>query len=244
MRILEPEAMLLEDEVIAYDVLVRKYLLILHAGFVESVLNLSTSNGSFLDVGTGTGWIAIGVAKYNPTAKVTGVDLSETMLKVARTNAEAEGVSKRIDFVKGDAKNLPFEKETFDSVFCHNMLHHIPKPIEMLAEMVRVSKKEGALLVRDLIRASKFLMEFDVNILGFSYPKIMKQRYKESILAALSPEEWNDLFKLANIPGSRLTKQFHTHMSIEKPSENRRKQHLKIPTPFFLKAFKNLYVSF
>ena len=50
------------DEVVAYDLLAKKYLKILHAGYIETVINLSPPAGLFLDVGTGTGWIAIGVA--------------------------------------------------------------------------------------------------------------------------------------------------------------------------------------
>jgi ubiquinone/menaquinone biosynthesis C-methylase UbiE len=243
MRILEPEAMMSEEEILAYDLLVKKYLRILHAGFIETVINQSPPKGLFLDVGTGTGWIAIGVAKYNPDIEIIGVDLSETMLKVAKKNAHHEGVNKRIKFLKSDAKCLPFEDEIFDSVFCHNMLHHLPEPIKMVKEMARVVKKDGAIIIRDLKRVSRPLVEFHVNVLGLPYNKLMKKEYRNSILAALSEKEWKDLFHTINIPEAKLTKQFITHISIERPSKKKRRDFIEVPTPLYLKPFKNFYVS-
>lgn len=243
MRILEPEVMMSEEEVIAYDSLVKRYLRILHAGFIETVINMSPPKGLFLDVGTGTGWIAIGVAKYNQEVEVWGVDLSETMLKVAHKNAELEGVTERTRFLIGDARGLPFEDETFDSVFCHNMLHHLPEPIELVKEMARVVKKDGAIIIRDLKRHSKLVTVLHVNILGLPYNKLMKKEYRDSILAALSEDEWKELIKRINLKGARLTKQFITHITIERPSLIRRRDYIEIPTPFYLKPFKDLYVS-
>ena len=52
---LEPEVMLSLEEVRAYDGLVRKYLKILHYGFLETIINFSPEEGIFLDIGTGTG---------------------------------------------------------------------------------------------------------------------------------------------------------------------------------------------
>lgn len=242
-RVLELEIMMSEEEVIAYDLLVKKYLKILHAGFVETVINLSPPKGSFLDVGTGTGWIAIGIAKYNQETEVTGIDLSEAMLKVARQNAIYEGVSARVRFLKGDAKCIPFEDETFDSVFCHNMLHHLPEPIKMVKEMVRVVKKDGALIIRDLERLSRPMAEIHVNILGLTYNKLMKKEYRDSILAALSESEWEELARKLNIEDAKLTRQFITHLSIERPSKRRREDYIEVPTPFYLKPFKSFYVS-
>lgn len=243
MRILEPEAMMSEKEVKAYDLLVKKYLKILHAGFVETVINSSPPDGTFLDVGTGTGWIAIGIAKYNPNIKIIGIDLSETMLKLARVNAHDEGVSERINFQKGDAKCLLFENETFDAVFCHNMLHHLPEPMLTVKEMLRVMKKDGSIIIRDLKRYSKLIASIHVTILGLPYNRLMKKEYKNSILAALSEKEWIQLFHNIHIPNARLTEQFITHMTIEKQSPRRRSDYIKVPVPFYLKPFKNFYVS-
>lgn len=242
-RKLEEEAMMSEEEVVAYDLLVRKYLKILHAGFVETVLNLSPPSGKFLDVGTGTGWIAIGVAKNNPEVEVTAVDLSETMLKVAEKNARDEGVADRVRFLKGDAKNLPFETKSFDAVFSHNMMHHLPDPIAMVLEIKRLARDDGAILIRDLKRHSKMVTEFHVKVFGLTYDEMMKKEYRDSILAALSESEWQELLEEADISGAQLQSQFVTHMSIERPSERRRRERAEVATPALLKPMKNMYSS-
>lgn len=243
MRILEPEVMMSEAEVVAYDQLVKKYLAILHAGFVETVLNLSPPKGNFLDVGTGTGWIAIGVAKHNPNVEVTGVDLSDTMLKVAEHNARAEGVADRVRFIKGDAKQLPFENQSFDAVFSHNMMHHLPEPHQLLTEMARAAKSEGAIILRDLKRHSRFVTEMHVQLFGLTYNRMMKKEYRDSILAALSEKEWQELFQHAKIKEGKLTKQFVTHMGIERAAQTRNSSPTTIPTPWFMRLAKCFYVS-
>ena len=168
-RILEPEVMMSLEEVYAYDKLTLRYLTILHNGFLETIVNLGPASGKFLEVGTGTGRIAIGVAKYNPEIQMEGVDLSENMLTVAMDNAAEEKVAERIKFSIADAKRLPFDDHSFDCVFCHNMLHHIPDPLAVAQEMNRVVKHRGAILIRDLIRVPHLLVPFHVHIFGLPY---------------------------------------------------------------------------
>ena len=55
MRILKKEVMSSQEEAMAYDLVVSKYTDIVHAGFAETVINLSPSDGKFLEVGTGKG---------------------------------------------------------------------------------------------------------------------------------------------------------------------------------------------
>ncbi|KAF0182313.1 MAG: type 11 methyltransferase [Nitrospirae bacterium] len=243
MRILEPEVMMSEEEILAYDKLVLKYLGILHAGAVETILNMSPREGRFLDVGTGTGWISIGVAENCPGAEVIGIDLSPAMLSVAAGNARQQGVSDRVSFVLGDAKKIHYEDNSFDAVFCHNMLHHIPHPLPMVKEMIRVLKKDGALLIRDLKRIAHPWIEFHVNVLGLTYTKLMKKEYRDSIQAALSEEEWKQLIDQIQVPGAKLTRQFITHMSIERPSLRRRAEQIQVPTPLHMRLAKKMYVS-
>jgi SAM-dependent methyltransferase len=165
------------------------------------------------------------------------------MLKVAESNARAEGVAGRVRFMKGDAKALPFENEEFDAVFSHNMMHHLPDPQKLVNEMARVVKKDGAFLLRDLKRHTRVVTELHVQLFGLPYNKMMKKEYRDSILAALSEKEWQELFSKMNIAGGRLSKQFLTHMSIERPSRTRSVHSRPIPTPWHLRLAKAFYVS-
>ncbi len=244
MRIFKKEVMTSTEEVVAYDLVVGRYLNIVHAGFAETVINLSPSEGKFLEIGTGTGWDAILVAKNTSNVQVTAIDLSDEMLKFASRNASREGVSNKINFIKGDAKGLPFDDRTFDAVFCQNMLHHLPQPEEMLSEIKRVVKIDGAIIIRDLVRHSKFMNAICVNILGINYNRTMKEEYLKSILAALSSQEWIDLQNKINMPDLRFSKHFLTHVSIERPSERRRKDiYIKVVNPFYRRILASFYIS-
>jgi ubiquinone/menaquinone biosynthesis C-methylase UbiE len=242
-RVLETESMETLEEVYAYDRLTMKYLKILHNGFVETAINQSRVAGKFLEVGSGSGRISIGIAKLNQQVELYGIDLSENMIKVARDNAVQEGVADRIEFSRGSATELPFADNSFDTVLCHNMLHHIPDVSRAVMEMKRVVKDDGAILIRDLIRQPPFIRLCHVHILGLTYNKLMKKEYGDSIKAALSAPEWQELFQNAAIPGARITKHFITHQGIEREAVNKRDDHVKVPTPFYLLPFKNMYVS-
>ena len=96
-----------------------------------------------LDVGCGTGEFSSRVAALFPAARVTGVDLIEAHLELARQRYRAFG--DRLRFQQADAFELPFEKGTFDLVACRHMLQAVPNPERVLAEMVRVTRPGGVL---------------------------------------------------------------------------------------------------
>jgi len=71
---------------------------------------------TFLDIGTGSGCIAVSLAHYLPGARITAVDRSESALKIASENAEANGVADRIQFMPLDIRN-PEPPEKWDGLF-------------------------------------------------------------------------------------------------------------------------------
>lgn len=110
------------------------------------------SSGRILDVGTGPGFLPILIAKKAPEIEITGVDLSEGMVKVARKNAIKTGVSKRVKFFRANAISMPFKEEYFDFVISTFSLHHWLKPVECLREIVRVLKKGREAWIYDIRR--------------------------------------------------------------------------------------------
>lgn len=93
--------------------------------------------GDLLDVGCGAGHHSKDLAMkgYN----VVGIDIALNGLVQAEKICAANNLS--IDFVLGDIENLPFDDNSFDTVFCSLILHHFPKRKNLLRELARVSKK-------------------------------------------------------------------------------------------------------
>jgi ubiquinone/menaquinone biosynthesis C-methylase UbiE len=110
-----------------------------------------------LDLGTGTGSLALELAKAAPRAHITGLDPDPSAL--ARATAKA-GPGCPIDWVKGQASALPFPDRGFDAVTCSLVLHHLDTPGKLLAlgECLRVLEPGGMLHIADWGRASDPLM--------------------------------------------------------------------------------------
>ena len=97
------------------------------------------------DVGTGTGFVLRGLLEQ--AAELVGFDESPQMLDVARSNFAAYP---HVRFRQAEGQHLPEENNSFDAVFANMYLHHAPDPAAAIAEMVRVLKPGGKLLITDL----------------------------------------------------------------------------------------------
>ena len=100
-----------------------------------------------LDVGCGTGVFAARIREALPNAKVWGIDLSREMLTkgTLRWHHHASSVQP----FQGDSERLPFENGSFDFVTCANSFHHYPHQDQAVAEMHRVLRPGGRLLLID-----------------------------------------------------------------------------------------------
>jgi ubiquinone/menaquinone biosynthesis C-methylase UbiE len=99
-----------------------------------------------LDVACGTGIVArLAWPQVAPSGRVVGVDVNAAMLDVARRAAERDQVS--VEWKEGDAKSLPLADETFDVVLCQHGLQYFPERDVALAEMRRVLRRSGRLVL-------------------------------------------------------------------------------------------------
>jgi ubiquinone/menaquinone biosynthesis C-methylase UbiE len=105
--------------------------------------------GSVLDVATGPGYFCTELAKLGDF-HVTGLDISEDLVAIARSNALSAGVD--VDFVQGSASAMPFADGAFDLVFCSWAVKNFMDPARALHEMYRVLKPGGTALVVDVNR--------------------------------------------------------------------------------------------
>ena len=119
------------------------------------------AGGKCLDVGCGSGALAIAVAKGNPQARVVGIDrwgkeYASFSKQLCERNAKAEGV-KNIAFQQGDATHLDFPDGTFDAVVSNYVYHNIPGDRQKyLLETLRTLKKGGAFAIHDIFSKSKY----------------------------------------------------------------------------------------
>lgn len=105
-----------------------------------------------LDVATGTGDLAIALARHLPTTTVTGIDLSEEMLAVARRKVEARGLSSRIQLKAGDAEQLPVADGSFDTVTVAFGVRNFGDLDAGLRELHRVLRDGGKVVILEFSR--------------------------------------------------------------------------------------------
>jgi SAM-dependent methyltransferase len=123
------------------------------ARLVEPLLDAAgvAAGMSVLDVGTGPGYAAQRAAERGAVA--TGVDIADELLALARRNHPG------IDFLRGDAEDLPFADRSFDALVCNFTINHLPRPERAILEFGRVVVPGGgvALSAWDVSARNRFL---------------------------------------------------------------------------------------
>jgi ubiquinone/menaquinone biosynthesis C-methylase UbiE/DNA-binding transcriptional ArsR family regulator len=140
------------------------------AGFA-SLLALVPPGLTVADIGTGTGGMLPYLAEV--AEHVVAVDLSAEMLRRARLKAKQLGLS-NVTFRQGDLGTLPLEDGSVDASFAALVLHHAPRPAAALAEMARIVRPGGAVVVIDLLsHGHDWLREEQADVwLGFGAGEI------------------------------------------------------------------------
>lgn len=141
-----------------------------------------------LDVATGAGHTALALAPY--VQRVVGSDLTPQMVSKARALAAERSVS-NATFELGDVEKLPFRPGSFDLVTCRVALHHFPQPERALAEMVRVCRREGLVVVIDNIAPADPPIAKAIN----SFEKMRDPSH----VRALTLQELVDLFQAVGL---------------------------------------------
>ena len=130
------------------------------ADFTEQVRRFVQPRGDerALDVATGTGALAFALAPHVP--EVVAVDRSPELLEEARRRATAFPA---VTFVAGDATKLELVNDSFDLAGCARTLHHVPRPELVVAELTRVTRPGGHVLVIDQIAPMDPLLALEVD---------------------------------------------------------------------------------
>lgn len=188
-RIPEPEIMDIPERAQAYaDADFSE----VNAAFVERLVEVAgdLESARALDLGTGPGDIPLRLAQRRPGWRITGLDASLPMLRLAQAAHADAADSAPVQFVLADAKRTPFPSDTFDVIFSNSILHHIDDPIAFWNETARIAKPGALLFVRDLLRpetpeAARALVETNA---ADEHP-LLKKDFYNSLLAAYAPSE-------------------------------------------------------
>jgi ubiquinone/menaquinone biosynthesis C-methylase UbiE len=103
--------------------------------------NPRTRFGEALEIGAGTGYFSLNLLQLGVIERATASDISPGMLDALADTAD--GLCLEVETVRAGAEELPFADESFDLVFGHAVLHHIPDLDRALAELLRVLRPGG-----------------------------------------------------------------------------------------------------
>jgi len=186
-RVLEPEVMDTPQEARDYDGMDHSEV---NRIFVDNLMASGFQGNDILDLGTGTALIPIELCKRLDDCRVMAVDAAVHMLDIAKFNIDVAGMLQRIQLQKVDAKDMDFPDNMFDAVVSNSIIHHIPEPLLVLKEAIRVTRPGGTLFFRDLLRPQ---CEASLGQLVQTYTgdenQHSQQMFADSLHAALSLSE-------------------------------------------------------
>jgi len=158
--------------------------------------------GTVLDMGTGSGFVAIEVAKLleGTGCRVEGMDLSTAMLALAAENAAKAGLNGTLSWREGNVKAMPFDDGTFDMIVSNDSLHHWDDPLLVFDEIARVLKDDGRCIIHDSKRLQRRWPWLFVKTVSLSIPRDFRVHWWNSIKSSYTADELH-----AILEGSRLT---------------------------------------
>lgn len=168
------------------------------AGRIHAML---PAKSSLLEVAPGPGFVSIELARKGH--RVTGLDISRTMVELAVKNAAAEGVE--ADFLQGNASAMPFADASFDFVLCRAAFKNFSEPVKAMQEMCRVLRPGAQGVIVDLCRdtsmaeISNYVDGMEANVLN---GLAMKATFRFMLLPrAYTAQQFREM--LAQVPFTR-----------------------------------------
>ncbi|HWO74225.1 MAG TPA: class I SAM-dependent methyltransferase, partial [Dehalococcoidia bacterium] len=229
-RVPEPETMDSDEEVEAYaSAAAQAYLDAIDNSFVDHLARLiapwgdGAARARVLDLGCGPGQILVKIKRRWPAMRILGLDAGPNMVEKARRDAAEAGVDIEYRVFRlgpQGERRLPCDDGEFDVALCNSTLHHLEDPRGALDELARVTKPDGAVLVRDLQRPTLLPFPLHVNLFGRYYTGEMRRLYEASVRAAYTKSELEALLRASRLNDgrSRVFTRGLTHAGIERPA--------------------------
>lgn len=214
-RVLEPEVMDSWEEAVEYDAM---DFMEVNTAFAQRAIALGPPfSAKVLDAGTGPARIPVLLCQMRPQWQVFGIDLAKNMLRVGYEHVSQAGLQQQIVLELVDAKQLPYQDGYFEMVISNSLVHHLPDPLPLFRELKRVLKPNGAIFIRDLIRPpNEETMNALVKSIGSEYDAHQKQLFRDSLHAALTLDEVNQLISQAGLEGVMVYQSSDRHWTAER----------------------------
>jgi ubiquinone/menaquinone biosynthesis C-methylase UbiE len=159
--------------------------------FVDKLLeDHSARLSSVVDIGCGPCDVVIRLARARPSIRITAVDASDPMIRLARQAVLAAGLTEQITVIKGRVPGLALEDNDYDAILSKDLLHHLPDPMVFWEQLKRLAKAKTAVYVMDLSRPQTKEQARDiVESVSAEERPILKQDFYDSLLAAFTVDE-------------------------------------------------------
>ncbi|MHA1384681.1 MAG: class I SAM-dependent methyltransferase [Candidatus Helarchaeota archaeon] len=184
-----------------YSEFCKKHLIHEYKNLTKLLLKryMLKQNSRVLEIGSGPGWISILLAQEDPSLEIAGIELSDDMLAVSNENKKASGVEHNVKFVKGDAKNMPFEDNSFDAIISNDSLHHWDDPVWVFNEIARILKKGGVFIIKDCRRDIGLRAKVIIKLAKIFMPKTMYKGWVSSIKSSYTQNELEKMLKHSSL---------------------------------------------
>ena len=207
---LTEEAITGSETIAEYDRYASVYMQPEYWYFAKKIRSTGFKSGRVLDIGTGSGRLAVELAKNTKSdCTIIGLDLSSDMLKKSCARAAQAGLADRLSLLQSSAAELPFADGSFDLVISYASLHHWRQPEAVFNEIFRVLKPGGKIIIRDNRRVTgQPFWELFLWKIGLLMSRKRYLNWRKVILASYTLSEVEAILKKSNLKNYRLGTDF------------------------------------
>ncbi len=197
-RILEPELMDDDYQARAYA---QADFSTSNQWFVDQLLtDFAPALQQVIDLGCGPADVLIRLARAKPDLHITGIDGSTAMIKLATAAIQATELEQQITLINSYIPGIPLENHAYDAILSKDFLHHLPNPMVLWNEAIRLGKPGGVLYVMDLIRpATPEDAQTIVERVAAHEDPLLKQDFYHSLCAACTVAEVEEQLRKAGL---------------------------------------------
>lgn len=169
----------------------------------DRIIKSGISQGFVLEIGPGPGYLGLEWLLKTESTRLTGLEISPDMIRVAETNSREYHLEDRTLYVHGKAEKMPFESSCFDAVFTNGSLHEWSDPLLVFREIRRVLADGGRFFVSDLRRdvpvPSKWFMY------SLCKPREIRPGFLTSVRAAYTRDEIAEILRPVGFKSVRVS---------------------------------------